>query len=104
MPDHDLHVTLRVLPCLVKYQGSRRHGLLSRSWGSAHDGESFKIEKVEKVEKGSVARSGRKVGSQNWIRLASNVVKQASGNSQHKISPGSVFKASFSSSESLVAG
>lgn len=30
IPDHDLHVTLRILPRLIRYTGSTRHGLDSK--------------------------------------------------------------------------
>jgi hypothetical protein len=30
LPDHDLYVTLRILPKLVKYSGSTRYGLDSK--------------------------------------------------------------------------
>ncbi|KAJ3079500.1 hypothetical protein HK102_003740 [Quaeritorhiza haematococci] len=52
LPDHDLLVTLRVLPRLVRYTGSLRHGILSRGWGSGHDGESLRVERVAKVVRG----------------------------------------------------
>lgn len=76
LPDHDLHVTLRVLPRLVKYTGCMRHGLDSRGWGASHDGESISVVKVEKVERGSVVRKGRKHFSKKWGEMAKAVSKE----------------------------
>lgn len=39
-------VTLAVLPPLIRYQGSARGGLRSRSWGNSHDGYSLSIQRV----------------------------------------------------------
>ncbi|KAJ3367447.1 hypothetical protein HDU91_001413 [Kappamyces sp. JEL0680] len=60
VPDHDLYVTLRILPRLIKYSGSTRYGLDSKGWGASHDGESVQVIRVEKVQRGAVARKGRK--------------------------------------------
>ncbi|KAK5668015.1 hypothetical protein QVD99_005059 [Batrachochytrium dendrobatidis] len=75
-PDHDLHVTLRVLPKLVKYSGCTRYDLDSRGWGASHDGESVMVERVERVERGSVGRKGRKMFSKKWGELAKAVTKE----------------------------
>lgn len=72
VPDHDLHVTLRILPRLVKYTGSTRYGLDSKGWGASHDGESVRVEKVEKVERGSVKKSVKKGFSKKWFESAQN--------------------------------
>ena len=72
-PDHDLHVTLRILPRLVKYTGSTRYGLDSKGWGSSHDGESVRVEKVEKVERGFVRKSVKKGFSKKWFESAQGV-------------------------------
>ena len=74
-PDHDLQVTLRVLPKLIKYTGSKRFGLDSRGWGGSHDGESVQVEKVVRIERGSVGKRGRKVFSKVWGELAKQVTK-----------------------------
>ncbi|KAJ3143975.1 transcriptional regulatory protein rxt3, partial [Irineochytrium annulatum] len=42
LPDHDLSVTVRVLPRLTRYAASTRHGIASRGWGGAHAGESIR--------------------------------------------------------------
>ena len=49
--DRDLHLTCLVLPLLEKYTSKIRHGIKSHEWGSNHDGMSFRIEKVEWVDK-----------------------------------------------------
>lgn len=49
IPDHDLKVTVRVLPTLQHYASSIRHKLKSREWGK-HDGMSLFVNKVEKVK------------------------------------------------------
>ncbi|KAI8899562.1 histone deacetylation protein Rxt3-domain-containing protein [Globomyces pollinis-pini] len=77
LPDHDLNVTLRILPKLVKYTGSTRYGLDSKGWGSSHDGESVRIEKVTMLDSGSVYRLGRKSTSKKWGNLT-----LSKGNSQ----------------------
>lgn len=50
IPDHDLKVTLRVLPTLQRYKGYIRNYIASRSWGGNHDGVSFYVEKVERIQ------------------------------------------------------
>lgn len=50
---HDLRITLRILPKLVRYTPSQRLLMQSRGWGMDHDGESYRIEKVSKIPKGS---------------------------------------------------
>jgi hypothetical protein len=59
IPDHDLSVTLRVLPKLQRYAGTIRHHLKSRDWGSNHDGMSLFVEKVEKLPRGEARSKGR---------------------------------------------
>ncbi|CAI2168324.1 12292_t:CDS:2 [Funneliformis geosporum] len=49
-PDHDLCVTIRVLPKLVQYTSTIRDGYKSRSWGN-HHGVSYKIERVCKMKR-----------------------------------------------------
>lgn len=53
-----LKITIVVAPRLIKYEGSLRAGVRSRSWGNSHDGVSFAIESVELVED-TVHRFGR---------------------------------------------
>lgn len=84
-PDHDLYATLRVLPKLIKYSGSTRHGLDSRGWGGSHDGESIQVVNVKKIERGTVGTKGflltnfegRKMFSKHWGELAKAVTKAA---------------------------
>ncbi|KAJ3035344.1 hypothetical protein HDV00_004072 [Rhizophlyctis rosea] len=76
LPSHDVHVTLRILPRLIKYSGSMRNGLQSRGWGGGHDGESLEVVKVVEVERGSVNRSGRKIGARGWTMLARMVARE----------------------------
>ena len=70
-PEYDLNVTLRILPRLVQYQGSVRNGISSRSWGTFHDGESYKIDKVKVLPLGSAKKYRRKVGSKDWVDQSS---------------------------------
>lgn len=56
LPDHDLNVTLRILPKLIKYTGSTRYGLDSKGWSCLHAGESFIIVKVEKVKRKTIVK------------------------------------------------
>lgn len=49
IPDHDLRVTVRVLPKLRNYTGSIRYCIKSRDWGN-HDGMSLFVNKVEKIK------------------------------------------------------
>ena len=39
-------------------------------WGASHDGESVKVEKVEKVDLGSVRKSIKKGSLKKWIESA----------------------------------
>lgn len=50
IPDHDLKVTLRVMPALKHYTGTVQHHIGSRSWGGNHDGLSYWVEHVEKLK------------------------------------------------------
>ncbi|KAG2201555.1 hypothetical protein INT47_007432 [Mucor saturninus] len=58
IPDHDLKVTVRVLPTLKNYASCIRYRLKSREWGK-HDGMSLYVDKVEKVKKGEARLKGR---------------------------------------------
>ncbi|ORX58168.1 Rxt3-domain-containing protein [Hesseltinella vesiculosa] len=60
VPDHDVQVTLRVLPKLRSYADSLQHHIKSRRWGKNHDGISFYVEQVEKIKKGEARIAGRK--------------------------------------------
>ncbi|KAK9718798.1 hypothetical protein K7432_005244 [Basidiobolus ranarum] len=57
--DHDLSVTIRVMPKLIKYASTVRYRIKSREWGD-HDGVSFKIESVKVLKFGEALRKGRK--------------------------------------------
>ncbi|KAF9769866.1 hypothetical protein IL306_012647 [Fusarium sp. DS 682] len=59
-PRRDLHVNVLILPRLVKYYASTRHGISSREFGgdyghrhSVHDGISYMIKSVRWVENGA---------------------------------------------------
>lgn len=58
IPDHDLKVTVRVLPKLQNYASSIRHKLKSRDWHQ-HDGMSLYVEKVEKTKVKRVVNSNQ---------------------------------------------
>lgn len=49
IPDHDLKVTVRVLPTLQNYASSIRYRIKSREW-TKHDGMSLFVSKVEKIK------------------------------------------------------
>ncbi|KAG0202128.1 hypothetical protein BGX28_005270 [Mortierella sp. GBA30] len=79
-PGFDLAVTLRVLPKLLKYQGSIRHRIKSRTWKTGHDGVSLQIESVRKMSAGEALNRGRsqskrrmKEYSQERMRVLSNI-------------------------------
>ncbi|KAF9897267.1 hypothetical protein BX616_005897 [Lobosporangium transversale] len=79
-PGFDLAVTLRVLPKLVKYQGSIRHRIKSRTWNTGHDGVSFKIESIRKLCPGEALNRGRgqsklrmKEYNQERLRVLANI-------------------------------
>ncbi|KAI7881585.1 hypothetical protein K492DRAFT_66323 [Lichtheimia hyalospora FSU 10163] len=59
IPDHDVKVTLRVMPALKCYTGTVQHHIGSRSWGGNHDGLSYWVEDVEKLKKGDAQPRGR---------------------------------------------
>ncbi|KAF9543488.1 hypothetical protein EC957_000849 [Mortierella hygrophila] len=79
-PGFDLAVTLRVMPKLIKYQGSIRHRIKSRTWSTGHDGVSFKIESIRKLGAGEALNKGRsqskrrmKEYSQERTRVLANI-------------------------------
>ncbi|KAF8946824.1 hypothetical protein BGZ47_011215 [Haplosporangium gracile] len=79
-PGFDLAVTLRVMPKLIKYQGSIRHRIKSRTWSTGHDGVSFKIESIRKLGAGEALNKGRsqskrrmKEYSQERMRVLANI-------------------------------
>lgn len=45
--DMDMHITILILPALEAYVSTNMHNIASRSWGSDHDGMSFKINSIE---------------------------------------------------------
>ncbi|KAF9200762.1 hypothetical protein BGZ49_009005 [Haplosporangium sp. Z 27] len=79
-PGYDLAVTLRVVPKLIKYQGSIRHRINSRTWKTGHDGVSLKIEAIRKMFPGEALNRGRsqskrrmKEYNQERLRVLSNI-------------------------------
>jgi hypothetical protein len=74
-PNRDLHVTLVVLPNLVKYHSVTRFGITSREWGcshngrkSIHDGLSFKVLEVRWVDGAAPQSRLRGKGRRERIR------------------------------------
>ncbi|CAO3614832.1 unnamed protein product [Mucor fragilis] len=82
IPDHDLKVTVRVLPTLQSYASSIRHRLKSREWGK-HDGMSLFVNKVEKVKRGDARLKGRSTLKSNMFAYES-YRRQALGLHQDK--------------------
>ncbi|KAF9923496.1 hypothetical protein FBU30_006478 [Linnemannia zychae] len=79
-PGFDLAVTLRVMPKLIKYQGSIRNRIKSRTWNTGHDGVSLKIESIRKLGAGEALNKGRsqskrrmKEYSQERLRVLANI-------------------------------
>ncbi|KAG0202940.1 hypothetical protein BGX33_009387 [Mortierella sp. NVP41] len=79
-PGFDLAVTLRVMPKLIRYQGSIRNRIKSRTWSSGHDGVSFRIESIRKLGAGEALNRGRsqskrrmKEYSQERLRVLANI-------------------------------
>ncbi|KAK3827408.1 MAG: hypothetical protein J3Q66DRAFT_434162 [Benniella sp.] len=79
-PSFDLAVTLRVMPKLVKYQGSIRNRIKSRTWKTKHDGQGLRIESVKKLCSGEALNRGRgqskrrmKEYNQERLRVLSNI-------------------------------
>ncbi|KAI8600020.1 hypothetical protein EDD21DRAFT_145117 [Dissophora ornata] len=79
-PGYDLAVTLRVVPKLIKYQGSIRHRIKSRTWNTGHDGVSLKIESIRKLCPGEALNRGRSQSkrrmreySQERLRVLANI-------------------------------
>ncbi|KAF9904875.1 hypothetical protein EC991_002238 [Linnemannia zychae] len=79
-PGFDVAVTLRVMPKLIKYQGSIRHRIKSRTWNTGHDGVSFRIESIRKLGAGEALNRGRsqsklrmKEYSQERLRVLANI-------------------------------
>ncbi|BFZ59014.1 hypothetical protein YB2330_000014 [Saitoella coloradoensis] len=67
----DVVVTLRVAPTLVRYTGSFRNGIKSRSWKVEHDGMSVMIEDVQHVSTGAAEGGlrGRKKRMREWCTM-----------------------------------
>ncbi|KAF9952426.1 hypothetical protein BGZ72_006295 [Mortierella alpina] len=77
---YDLAVTLRVMPKLLKYQGSIRNRIKSRTWNTGHDGVSLRIESIRKLGAGEALNRGRsqskrrmKEYGQERLRVLSNI-------------------------------
>ncbi|KAI9310921.1 histone deacetylation protein Rxt3-domain-containing protein [Dichotomocladium elegans] len=70
IPDHDLKVTLRVVPALKHYNGTIQNYIASRTWGSNHDGVSYHVERVEKTPKGLAQPCGRHAIKANMTQYA----------------------------------
>ncbi|KAI9307001.1 histone deacetylation protein Rxt3-domain-containing protein [Cunninghamella echinulata] len=47
IPEHDVQITVRILPKLKRYTSSIQHRIKSREWGNNHDGVSLCVENVE---------------------------------------------------------
>lgn len=47
IPEHDIQITVRVLPKLKHYTSTIQHRIKSREWGNNHDGVSLCVENVE---------------------------------------------------------
>ncbi|GBC09087.1 hypothetical protein RclHR1_00860025 [Rhizophagus clarus] len=75
-PDHDLCVTIRVLPKLVQYTSTVREGYKSQSWGN-HHGVSYKIESVRKMKKGEAIGRSRGKGRKERLRRFHEMRKRA---------------------------
>ncbi|KAF1804086.1 histone deacetylation protein Rxt3-domain-containing protein [Mucor lusitanicus] len=98
IPDHDLKVTVRVLPTLQSYASSIRHRLRSREWGK-HDGMSLFVNKVEKIKRGDARLKGRSTLKSNMFAYES-YRKQALGLDQNKKTIPTTNNTSTSSSSS----
>ena len=73
--EHELNVTLRILPPLVRYTGCNRFGIRSRGWGNGHEGESIRVEKVEIIQNHfnhGVEFAGRAGGLKEYRYLVNN--------------------------------
>ncbi|CAO3625413.1 unnamed protein product [Cunninghamella echinulata] len=68
IPEHDVQVTVRVLPKLKRYTSSIQHRIKSREWGNNHDGVSLCVENVEVLKKGEARLRGRSTLKSNPIR------------------------------------
>lgn len=49
-PEHDLHVTVLILPPLETYASSMQHHIRSREWNRVHDGMSFMIHRIQFID------------------------------------------------------
>lgn len=66
--DHDLHITLLILPRLEQYESTVMFGLKSRKFEGRHDGMSFKVHRVDWVDDG-VGRGEERSGEARRKRL-----------------------------------
>lgn len=98
VPDTPLHpetgkdalITCLVLPGLEIYPSTTRYGTRSRQWpeeersGSAHDGASFAIIKVEFVSGGVEARRMGRTGKERRMRLKQEMEERRKGQERMK--------------------
>lgn len=74
----DAVLTFRVLPRLVKYTGSLRYGLMSRTFDGVHDGRSIYLESAVFEPNSRVKRQRREHGHSSMKRRLSQRLQQAS--------------------------
>jgi hypothetical protein len=70
-PNMDCHITILILPALVKYATSLRFGIRSRQWGDNHDGSSFMVTGVKWVDEG-LERTSQRPGKAKKARAAND--------------------------------
>ncbi|RHZ82267.1 hypothetical protein Glove_110g81 [Diversispora epigaea] len=75
-PNHDLCVTIRVLPKLVQYTATVRNQYQSRPWGN-HHGVSYKIEKICEMKNGEAIGRSISKGRKERLRRFHQMRKRA---------------------------
>lgn len=68
--NHDLHITVLILPPLEKYAGLNQNHILSRNWDKTHDGMSFMIHRLDFVDEGPDSRYAERGVAARKQRLA----------------------------------
>ncbi|MCJ1472036.1 hypothetical protein MMC13_000681 [Lambiella insularis] len=74
--DHDMHITLLILPTLQSYASLVVHGVKSRSWETKHDGLSFMIDKIAWLKE-KASRGEERGGEARRKRMRTMMDRQA---------------------------
>lgn len=75
-PDHDMHVTVLILPPLQAYGSTTQNHVWSRAWGQMHDGMSYMIQRIDFVDESEANRTSERDAKAKKQRLAAEEKKR----------------------------